>query len=342
MERRRGAVLASAPVTQQQVASATSGRVVRVDRGVADVRVDGEQRPVRLPGGALLVGDRLDLDLTADPPVVLAVQPRTSLLMRASADRTSAEQGLAANVDVVLVAEPLDPAPSLGRIERLLVLAWSSGARPLVVLTKADLVDDTAETLADVQAAAPGVEVLVVSADRGDGLDVLRARLGPGQTFVLLGPSGAGKSTLVNALAGTPLLAIGDVRGDGRGRHTTTHRELVELPDGSALIDTPGLRAVGVVGDADSVDEAFAEIARLAEGCRFRDCAHASEPGCAVLAALDNGTLPARRLESWQKLQREVAYQARRGDARLAAQERSRWKAIAKAQRASAGPRGPR
>ncbi len=321
---------------------APSGRVVRVDRGVAEVRVDGETLEVRLRAGTLLVGDRLELDLTDEPPVVLAVQPRTSLLSRASADRTSAEQGLAANVDVVLVAEPLDPSPSLGRLERLLVLAWSSGARPLVVLTKADLVDDTAATLAEVQSAAPGVEVLVVSATRGDGLDDLRAHLGPGLTFVLLGPSGAGKSTLVNALAGSDLLAITEVRGDGRGRHTTTHRELVELPDGSSLIDTPGLRAVGVVGDADSVDDVFAEIAHLAQGCRFRDCAHGSEPGCAVLAALDDGTLPARRLESWQKLQREVAYQARRGNARLAAQERARWKTISKAQRAAAGSRPTR
>jgi ribosome biogenesis GTPase len=153
---------------------------------------------------------------------------------------------------------------------------------------------------------------------------------------VLLGPSGAGKSTLVNALAGTDLLAVGDVRGDGRGRHTTTHRELVELPDGSSLIDTPGLRAVGLLGDAAAVDDVFAEIAGLARDCRFRDCAHDTEPGCAVQAAVAEGGLPERRLASWRRLQREIAYQNRRGDARLQAEERAKWKAIVRRQRAHA------
>jgi ribosome biogenesis GTPase len=311
--------------------------VVRVDRGGAEVRA-GEQTWLAASAG-LVVGDWVELDVEAVPASVTAVAPRSTLVSRASSDRTSAEQGLAANVDVVVVVEPVDPAPSLGRIERLLVLAWSSWANPLVVLTKTDLSRDLASALESVQAAAPGVAVLAVSAHRGDGLDMLRTHLGPGRTFVLLGPSGAGKSTLVNALAGEPLLDTGDVRGDGRGRHTTTHRELVELPDGSSLIDTPGLRAVGVVGDADAVDDVFAEIAELADACRFRDCAHASEPDCAVQGAVADGELPERRLASWRKLQREIAYQQRRGDARLEAAERAKWKAIVKQHRGAPAPR---
>lgn len=302
------------------------GRVWRIDRGAAEVRAGDTTHVV--PAAGLLVGDWVAMD--GDRP---QLRPRTTTVARASADRTSSEQGLAANVDVVVVVEPVDPAPSLGRIERLLVLAWASGATPLVVLTKSDRVEDLADVMRSAQGAAPGVEVLAVSAQRGDGVDALRAHLGPGRTFVLLGPSGAGKSTLVNALAGADVLETGAVRGDGRGRHTTTHRELVELPDGSALIDTPGLRAVGVVGDADAVDDVFAEISRLAADCRFRDCAHDSEPDCAVLDAVVEGELPERRLASWRKLQREIAYQQRRGDARLEAAERAKWKAIVKQHR---------
>jgi ribosome biogenesis GTPase len=311
--------------------------VVRVDRGGAEVRAG--QQTWRVPSAGLLVGDRVHLDVEAVPVSVAAVAPRSTLLSRAASDGTSAEQGLAANVDVVVVVEPVAPSPSLGRIERLLVLAWSSGAGPLVVLTKTDLSPDLAGVLEGVQMAAPGVEVLAVSAQRGDGLDALRAHLGPGRTFVLLGPSGAGKSTLVNALAGETLLETGEVRGDGRGRHTTTHRELVQLPDGSSLIDTPGLRAVGVVGDAASLDDVFAEIAELADACRFRDCAHESEPDCAVQGAVADGELPQRRLASWRKLQREIAYQQRRGDARLEAAERAKWKAIVKQHRSAPAPR---
>lgn len=319
-------------MTDTMTDPATSGRVVRVDRAAVEVSVDGRTVAVPDAGRGLLVGDWVELEDTAAGAAVVAVRQRTSVLSRASADRTSAEQGLAANVDVVVVVEPVDPTPSLGRIERLLVLAWSSGAAPLVVLGKSDLVPDIAETLATVAAAAPGVEVLPVSAEHGDGLDALRGHLGPGRTFVLLGPSGAGKSTLVNALADSQVLATAEVRADGRGRHTTTHRQLVELIDGSALIDTPGLRAVGLVGDAASVDDVFSEIFDLARECRFRDCAHETEPGCAVLAAVADGSLPARRLESWHKLQREIAYQSRRGDARLEQEERARMRRLSRTQ----------
>lgn len=296
--------------------------------------VDGELIALDDRRGALLVGDWVDVARSGAEASVTTVHPRVSVVSRASAGRTSDEHALVANVDVVVVIEPVDPEPSLGRIERLLVLAWSSGAEPLVVLTKTDLVSAVGDVVERVQSAAVGVDVLAVSAPSGEGLAELGERLGSGCSFVLLGPSGAGKSTLVNALAGSPLLQTAPVRGDGRGRHTTTHRELVELPNGSVLIDTPGLRAVGLVGDADAVDEVFTEIADLAQDCRFTDCAHQDEPDCAVKAAVEEGTLPERRLVSWRKLQREVVYQARRSDARLDREERARMRAQGRSRRA--------
>lgn len=254
------------------------------------------------------------------------LEPRRTALVRDSAGGTSRTQALAANIDVVIVAEHLDPEPDLGRIERLLTLAWRSGARPVVVLTKADLAPDAAAMVAEVSAAAPGVEVVAISATAGTGLAPLRAIVAPGVTLVVVGPSGAGKSTLVNALAGAEVMAVGGRRADGRGRHTTTHRELITLPGGAVLIDTPGLRSVGVVADAAVVGSTFADVAELAQRCRFADCAHDREPGCAVREALESGALPERRFESWRRLAREAAFQARRADARLAAAEKSRWK----------------
>lgn len=318
-------------------------RVVRVDRGAVLVLPADDADPVRvpLPGSGLV--PLLDLDGTPGEPVPAAVgdgvllgthpdgtpalhalTARRTAVVRDGPDRTSREQVLAANVDVVLVVEHLDPDPSLGRVERLLTLAWRSGATPVVVLTKADLVPDADGMADEVRAVAIGADVHAVSVTAGTGLDPLRALLGPGRTLVVVGPSGAGKSTLVNALAGADVMATGDRRADGRGRHTTAHRELVPLPGGASLIDTPGLRGVGLVADAASLDVAFADVADLAEACRFADCAHGTEPGCAVRAAVDDGTLPARRLDSWRRLAREAAYQERRADARLAAAERNR------------------
>jgi ribosome biogenesis GTPase len=248
-------------------------------------------------------------------------------VVRDSADTTSNAQALAANVDLVVVVEHLDPEPEIGRIERLLVLAWGSGAQPLVLLTKADLVPDPDGMRAEVAAAAPGVEVVAVSATTGEGMDAVRSHLAPGRTLVLLGPSGAGKSTLANLLAGADVMPTGRTREvDGKGRHTTSHRELVVLPGTGVVLDTPGLRAVGLVADQDAVATAFPEIEELAAACRFRDCAHLTEPGCAVLAAVDDGELDERRLASWRKLGREAAFQARRADARLRAQEVAIWK----------------
>lgn len=331
-----------------------AGRVVRVDRGavlVLPAGVDGAPgvdgaagaEPVRvpLPGEGLVpllgpdgvpgdavppaVGDDAVLGTGPDgAPALVALRPRRTAVVRDGADRTSRAQVLAANVDVVLVVEHLDPDPSPGRVERLLTLAWRSGATPVVVLTKADLVPDPDGMADEVRALAIGADVHAVSVAAGTGLEPVRALLGPGRTLVVVGPSGAGKSTLVNALAGADVMTTGDRRADGRGRHTTVHRELVPLAGGACLIDTPGLRGVGLVADAAALDATFADVADLAAGCRFADCAHRTEPGCAVLAAVEDGSLPARRLDSWRRLAREAAYQERRADAALAAAERNR------------------
>lgn len=308
------------------VSSDVSIRIV-LDRDGLVPDADGTRHPPT-------VGDYATLGTRADGSACLGeLLPRRTALVRDSAGATARTQALAANIDVVLVAEHLDPEPDLGRIERLLMLAWRSGARPVVVLTKDDLVTDGAVMAAEVAAVAPGVDVHVVSATAGTGLDPLRALLTPGTTVVIVGPSGSGKSTLINALARRELMVTGDLRSDGRGRHTTTHRELAVLSSGAVLIDTPGLRAVGVTGGAEAVGATFADITSLAGLCRFNDCAHDREPGCAVQAALESGELSERRFDSWRRVAREAAWQARRVDVRLAAAEKALWKQRAASRR---------
>lgn len=354
----RGAVLvlAAQPVAEPGAEQgAEPGAEPGAEQGAADVPVRIElERDGLVPGADGVrrpptVGDYVVLGARADGAANLTeLLPRRTVLVRDSAGGTARTQALAANVDVVLVAEHLDPEPDLGRVERLLMLAWRSGAQPVIVLTKADLAPDSAGHGAAVAAVAPGVDVHVVSATAGTGLEPLRMLLSPGTTVVVVGPSGAGKSTLINALAGRAVMATGDLRGDGRGRHTTTHRELVVLRSGAVLIDTPGLRAVGVIGGAAAVGATFADIAELAEHCRFNDCAHDREPGCAVRAALESGDLAERRFDSWRRVEREAAWQARRADHRLAAAETARWKQRAASHRrqmrepgAEAGRRKP-
>ncbi len=285
------------------------------------------------------VGDWLDV---VDDHAVLIHERRTALV-RDTAGATSHVQALAANVDVVVIVEHLDPDPDLGRIERMLTLAWRSGARPVVVLTKADLVPDPEGMAADVAGVALAVDVHTVSVWEDRGLDAVRALLAPGVTLVVVGPSGAGKSSLVNALAGREVMDTGGQRNDGRGRHTTTFRQLVPLTGGAMLIDTPGIRGVGVVADVDALDTTFSDVAALADRCRFADCHHTGDAGCAIAAALDSGELSERRFDSWRRLAKEAAYQARRSDARLAAEERDRWKRVTKDyQRGLRGPGQPR
>lgn len=324
-------------------ADARPARVTRVDRGACDTL--GADGPVRAtfsggllaagaadPVAAPCVGDWVVLRDWPDGRVTAeaVLTRRTAFVRAAVTPGASYGQVLAANVDLAVVTEGLHPEPDLGRIERFLALAWESGATPLVVLTKADLVNDAADVRADVAASAPGVDVLAVSATTGDGLAEVAAYVEPGRTLALLGPSGAGKSTLTNALAGDVVMATRALRADGKGRHTTVHRELVLLPGGGLVVDTPGLRSVGLTDVSESLDLVFAEVEALARSCRFADCEHRTEPDCAVLAALESGELPERRWQSYLKLAREARWMAMRHDARLRAEERAKWKRVTK------------
>ena len=287
--------------------------------------------PLRLgvhPAVDVAVGDWVSLVAEDRSWRLDAVLARRSAIRRAAVNGESSAQLLAANVDVMLVVVPAVPEPRLGMAERLVALAWDSGATPLVVLTKADLATDVDGIADDLRVSAPGVDVVAVTAAYDDGYAALERHLVPGRTYCLVGRSGAGKSTLANALLGEERFAVTDIRSDGKGRHTTTHRELVVLPGGGVLIDTPGLRGVGLWLGGEGLDRAFADVEDLALTCRFNDCGHNSEPGCAVLAAIDDGSLEERRLASWRKLQREAQWIARRTDARLRAEEGRRWKAI--------------
>ncbi|MFC8536575.1 ribosome small subunit-dependent GTPase A [Streptomyces sp. NPDC057249] len=298
-------------------------RVVRAERGSCEAVTDAGILHAEIPGGAEQVpttGDWAALlpATTSRGPVLHTVLERRTSLVRSTASRTSQGQVLAANVDTVVVAVSLAVPRNHGRTERMLALAWESGAQPVVVLTKADRCADPQQAAAEVAEVAPGADVLVTSAVTGEGLDTLTAVLNG--TVVLLGPSGAGKSTLGNQLLGEERLATGAVRdADGKGRHTTAWRELVPLPDGGVLLDTPGLRAIGLHDARTGLEQTFAEIELLARECRFTDCGHGSEPGCAVLAAVESGEVPRRRLDSYHRLLRENAYAASRTDARLRA-----------------------
>ncbi len=314
------------------------GRVSRADRGVCTVlTATGPVRaslagtiltaasrdPVALPcaGDWIVVRTWPDERITAE-----AVLPRRTAVVRSTADAESLGQVLAANLDTAAVVEPIGPSPDLGRIERLLSLAWESGATPVLVLTKADLAADPVAVAEQVATVAPGVAVYPVSALADPDMSALREYVVPGRTLGLLGRSGAGKSTLVNALCGARVMETQQIRDDGKGRHTTTYRALVPVPGGGAVLDTPGLRAVGLHDGAGGLDRTFADVEQLAAACRFADCRHETEPGCAIHAALESGELTGRRLDSWRKLQRELHYQTVRKDARLAAAQRAEWR----------------
>ena len=265
---------------------------------------------------------------TDDLSSIHAVLPRRGAFVRKVAGDETAAQVVAANVDVAFIVTALPDDVNPRRLERYLALAWESGALPVVVLTKTDLADDVARHVTAVQALAPAVDVVALSSVTGDGVGALDRLLVPGGTAVLLGPSGAGKSTLVNRLLGADHLRTAEVREDGKGRHTTTHRELVRLRSGALLIDTPGMRELQL-WDADAgLGAAFADIHALAAACRFRDCRHEAEPWCAVRAAVADGRIPAERLEHWRQLERELAYLARRQDELAAAASRSHAKSM--------------
>lgn len=319
-----------AEVTALRAAGLVPARVARVDLGACDVLIadrDGARtlRTDALPG--VCTGDWVMVDPHAAPlPTQAQLLTRRTAIARGAADGSSQAQVLAANVDNVLIAVSLAAEVDLARIERYLTLAWDSGAHPVVVLTKADVEYDP-QTVADVESAAPGATVLVVSVVTGEGLDALTA-LAAGSTTALIGPSGVGKSSLTNALTGGEVMAVGATRDvDEKGRHTTTTRQLIPLPGGGVLIDTPGLRSVALSGGDEGLAQTFSDIEELAEECRFNDCSHESEPDCAVLAAVESGDLPERRLASYRKLLRENEWMASRSDARLAADRFKVWKA---------------
>jgi ribosome biogenesis GTPase len=273
------------------------------------------------------VGDWVGVQQSGDAATITSILPRRSAFVRKRAGLASDEQVLAANVDAAFLLAGLDDDFSLRRLERYITTAWDSGAEPVVVLTKADLCPDVGDALLQVETVAIGVPVYPLSNVTGAGVDDLTPHLRPGRTVVLLGSSGVGKSTLLNRLAGTELMRTAAIAADGTGRHTTTHRELVQLPGGALVIDTPGLRELQFwEGD---VNAAFEDIDVLAADCRFRDCAHAREPGCAVLAAVDEGRLELDRLRSWRKFQRELEAVAARTDHRLRIARKKRWKEIA-------------
>ncbi|HEX8343481.1 MAG TPA: ribosome small subunit-dependent GTPase A [Actinoplanes sp.] len=311
---------------------AVPARVLRADRGVCTVLgADGVTRAslagtillgaARDPAGLPCAGDWVVVRRWPDRrTTVEVVLPRRTALIRRTADKDSVGQVLAANMDIVAVVEPMDPIPDDARVERLLALAWESGARPVVILSKSDTAADPAAVARQVGGITPGVRVLAVSVQSGAGLAAVRALAVPGHTVALLGRSGAGKSTLLNAMAGASVMPTQEIRrADGKGRHTTAYRALVPVPGGGAVLDTPGIRGVGLLDTAGGLDRAFSDVVDLAARCRFGDCGHDGEPGCAVAAALADGSLPPRRLASWRKLHREVLAESGRRSARLAA-----------------------
>ncbi|MBK9102506.1 MAG: ribosome small subunit-dependent GTPase A [Austwickia sp.] len=324
------------------------GRVIVVHGPVAEVSwCPGDQGELRTDRFAR----RHDAAFTPVPGDWVAVRdgelvalgPRSAVLERPDPNGLQ-RQVLAANIDLALSVLPIDRGPNLKAAERLAVMVWDSGATPLVVLTKADGCADEAAVAAavrEVSAVVPGVEVIATSAVDGRGLAELHSRLGPGITATMVGQSGVGKTSLVNALEGRAE-AVAPVRRDGEGRHTTTTRRLYPLASGGVMLDLPGLRLLDVLASTEAVEATFEDIVDLAADCRFRDCAHDREPGCAVTAAVADGTLEVRRLQNWRRLQKELAHLRRRDDPLARAAERARWTQISKASRQLPTIRGPR
>lgn len=299
---------------------------VHASEGPHEARVTGSKvpglRPVTGDWVACVAGHH-----ESDPWSIVAVLPRRSAVRRGAAGETRVDQVLAANVDRLWILQSLETSPNVRSLERYLAVAWESGASPEIVLTKSDLAVDAREAADTVSGIAFGTPVRVVSVKDAAAMDALRGSLAPGRTVALLGPSGAGKSTLINQLAGSEVARTGEVRsGDRKGRHTTTGRELFPIHGGALLLDTPGMRELKVSDLDVGLGHAFPEIEELSGDCRFRDCSHSSEPGCAVLAAVEDGRLAPDRLASYRKLEAEAAYQRRKTDPQARAEHVAEWK----------------
>ncbi|HKP18878.1 MAG TPA: ribosome small subunit-dependent GTPase A [Gaiellaceae bacterium] len=309
--------------------------VLYTARGEQHAELAGRLRHAAAERGELpAVGDWVAITPT-EPALVQAVLPRKTKFSRLAATDhgQTIEQVVAANVDVVLLVAGLDGDFNSRRLERYLTLGWESGAEPVVVLTKSDLCADPEAALLEVETAAIGVPVHAVSNVTGEGVDDLRGYFTDGRTVAALGSSGVGKSSLVNRLAGEELMATGDVRADGRGRHTTTNRQLLLLPEGGLFLDTPGMRELRLWESEEGLAQTFDDVAAAAARCRFADCSHDQEPGCGVRAALADGTLTAERYASWRKLEAELRHLAVKQDARLRSEARKEIRRRARGRR---------
>ena len=281
------------------------------------------------------VGDWVVISLRESKKATIhSILPRKSKFSRQSVGGITQEQIVAANVDTVFLVSGLDGDFNPRRIERYLILAWESGANPVILLNKADLCKNIEDCLNQIENIALGVPIITISAANSQGLEALQSFLQPGKTVALLGSSGVGKSTITNQLKGEAIQAVKAVRqGDDRGRHTTTHRELILLPNGSLIIDTPGMREIQIWAGEDSLQSTFEDIEILAQECRFRDCQHGQEPGCAVQQALKDGKLEYSRFLSYQKLQKELDYLSQKQDQKVYLDTKKRWKTITKSMR---------
>jgi ribosome biogenesis GTPase len=318
------------------------GRVVAEDRGSYQVvaatgelraavggrfRYEAGDDPAAYPA----VGDWVALEGSGGGGLIQSVVPRRTSIVRLAPGKRTVAQVVAANVDVVFVVASLNQDLNPRRLERYLAVAWESGAQPVIVLSKADLADDLDALVAEVGEISIGVPIVTTSAVDGRGIDAVRERIEPGATVAFIGSSGVGKSTLLNTLAGDARAAVKDIREvDARGRHTTTRRQLHLLPAGGLVLDTPGMRELAPWEAESGLERSFADIEALAAVCRFSDCAHDAEPGCAVVAAIQDGDLASARFEGWRKLEREARHLERRVDALARAEERRRWKTIHK------------
>lgn len=312
------------------------GRIVRVDRGQNLVRIErGEVRCTVASAETLaVVGDWVALEpaLSGNLHRIAHVLPRSTTLQRAGDDELGA-QAIASNVDYVFVVHPCDRL-NLRRLERELAQVAASGASPVVVLSKSDLASDVESLITTTKSVAPNAQVMLTSASEGVGMDEFERCLAGNKTGALIGPSGAGKSTLVNALIGSDVQATSEVRSDDRrGRHTTTARQLLALPAGGALVDTPGMREFGLTGDELNVEAVFGDISTTAVNCRFRDCRHSGEPGCAVSAAIEAGDIAEDRLASYRKLEREREAWRAKNDPVVRKRREARWKSVTRRMR---------